>query len=140
MAHLRIMSQVVGGAIQSPERCVVFGIEREFDCGFAPGLAVAGVSPRNLQIFAVDPCSLLGFLHEESPVHAAPEVGDIQRVDAVAFDHRRGSIEDEPLFSSVQDGQNREADDHKADQKQPGAGLQEGQNADDGPCDRGQGG
>jgi len=140
MAHLRIMSQVVRGAIQSPERCVVFGIDAEFDCGFARGLAVAGVSPRNLQIFAIDPCRLLDFLREESPVYAAPEVANIQRVDAVAFDHCRGSIKGEPLFPCVQNSQNREAYDQQADQKEPGAGLQEGQSADDGPYDSGQGG
>lgn len=133
MLHLRIMSQVVRGAIQFSERRVVFGIEGELDRGFACGFAVARVPPRNLQILAIDLCRLLGRLHDEGPAHAAPEVGDIQGVDAVSLDHRRGGVEDEPLFPRVQHGENREAYHEQANQKEPGAGLQKSQDADDGP-------
>ena len=134
------MPQVVGDAIQLPERRVALGIDAEFDRGFACRFAVARVSPRNLQVLALDSCRLQGRLHKERPVHALPEVGDIESVDAVPLDHRRGGNEHEPLFPRVEDCQNREAYDQYAAQEEPGAGLQECQNADDGPCDSGQGG
>jgi hypothetical protein len=83
---------------------------------------------------------VLDLLHEESPVHAAPEVANIQRVNAVALDHRRGSFKGEPLFPCVQHSQNREANDQQADQEEPRAGLQESKGADNGPYDGGQSG
>ena len=87
---MRKVAEIEGRAVQVFKRCAALGIDAEFHRGLGFGSAVARVLPHNLDVLALEPGGVMGFLNNEGPVDPASQVGEVQGVDALALDHRRG--------------------------------------------------